>query len=211
MTTARDDILSTLRARARRNQERPAIWQSNRQFDDLAEEFTSVLTVSKGEVFRASNRDAAFEKLGELLADLGVQRAVANHEVPLSDADLPTRFPTIEWHIAGQTEGDLRASCAAADVGISGADAALAETGSIVVSSGPGKSRMVSLLPPVHIALVSTSRLTPDIVTWAAAREGKLPANRVIISGPSKSGDIAQILVLGMHGPKRFIVILLDE
>ncbi len=212
MTTAREDILNALRASARRNQDRPPVWQSNRRFDDLAEEFSRVLTESKGEVLRAADWDAALNTLSELLTQLGVKRAVANHETHLIEADLPARFPAIEWQIAGQSEGDWHAHCAAADVGITAAEAALAETGSIVVRSGAGKSRLVSLLPPVHIALVSTSRLTSDIVAWAAARKkGELPANEVLISGPSKSGDIAQILVLGMHGPKRLIVILFDE
>ena len=98
---------------------------------------------------------------------------------------------------------------------ITGADAALAETGSLVVTSGPGKSRMVSLLPPVHIALVPVSRLTNDIFTYMAAQGNNtpdtMPANRVFITGPSKSGDIEQILALGMHGPKRCIVILYED
>jgi L-lactate dehydrogenase complex protein LldG len=111
----------------------------------------------------------------------------------------------------GQTPGDLKAVCAAADVGISGADAALAETGSVVISSGPGRSRLATLLPPVHVALVSTTLLTSDLFTWTAARQGDLPANVVLVSGPSKTADIEQVLAIGVHGPKRFIVVLYDD
>jgi L-lactate dehydrogenase complex protein LldG len=96
-------------------------------------------------------------------------------------------------------------------VGLTSAEAAFAETGSIVVSSGPTRSRMVSLLPPIHIALVPTSKLTADIFTWAATRQGDLPANTVFISGPSKTADIEMTLVKGVHGPKRFIVILYGD
>lgn len=70
---------------------------------------------------------------------------------------------------------------------------------------------MVSLLPPIHIALVPTSKLTADIFTWAATRQGDLPANTVFISGPSKTADIEMTLVKGVHGPKRFIVILYGD
>jgi L-lactate utilization protein LutC len=79
------------------------------------------------------------------------------------------------------------------------------------VSSGPGRSRLATLLPPVHIALVPTSRMTTDIFTFTAARQGELPANMVFISGPSKTGDIEQTMSIGVHGPKRFIVILYED
>ena len=133
-----------------------------------------------------------------------------NAEPPLDGIDLAARWPNVEWHVTGQSSGDLRAFCAAADAGITGVDAALAETGTIVVSSGPGKSRLVSLLPPVHIALVPTSSLTVDLFTWTAARGGAMPASVTLISGPSKTADIEQVMAIGVHGPKRLIVILYD-
>lgn len=215
MTTAREDILAKLRSRARGNQDRPPVWRSNRPFDDLAAQFADELNAIQGEAFRAGSLDEALDKLGELLDDLGAERIAANDEPPISDLDLAARWPDREWHIAGQSEGDLRAFCAAAEVGLTGADAALAETGSLVVTSGPGRSRMVSLLPPVHVALVPISRLTNDIFTYMAAQgddsPDTMPSNRTIITGPSKSGDIEQVLALGMHGPKRCIVILYDD
>jgi L-lactate dehydrogenase complex protein LldG len=57
------------------------------------------------------------------------------------------------------------------------------------------------------VAVVSAGCLTTDVFTWAAAR-GDLPASLNLIGGPSKTGDIAQTLAVGMHGPKRFIVVL---
>lgn len=211
MTTARDDILNRLRARTRDNQVRPASWPSNRQFDDLAAQFVMALNAVQGEAIHVATLDSALDHLGDLLHRLGAQRVVANDEPPLNTLDLPARLPAVEWHVAGRSEGDWRAVCASADVGLSGADVALTETGSLVVSSGPGKSRLVTLLPPVHIALVPVSRLVPDLFSWTATRPDPVPANQTIISGPSKSGDIAQILVLGMHGPRRFIVILFED
>ncbi len=211
MSTAREEILTALRGKERGEATLPAPWRSRQRFDDLAARFTATLTGLHGEVIRAASADEALDRLGDVLRDLGATRVVANDEPPLSGVDLAARWPGIAWHVVGRTDGDLRAFCASADAGVTGADAALAETGSVVVSSGPGRSRMASLLPPVHIALVAVERLTSDILTWATARSGDLPANVIAISGPSKTADIEQTLAIGMHGPKRVIVILYGE
>jgi L-lactate dehydrogenase complex protein LldG len=208
--SARDEILDRLRQQER-EAKLPARWQSRRHFDDLAIRFADSLTAGSGEVFRASSLPGALAQLGRLLTDLGVKTAVTNDELPLSGLDLPARWPAIDWHMVGQTGGELRAFCAAADIGLSGAEAALAETGTIILASGPGRSRLASLLPPIHLALVPVSCLTTDIFTWAAGRQGSPPANVTLISGPSKTADIEQTLAIGVHGPKRFIVILYDD
>lgn len=208
MTDARADILAALRSKVRKEQAYPPVWQSRRQFDDLAARFAEALASVGGEVIQAESLDAALDRMGELLHSLDAKRVVTNDEPPLSEHDLPARWPEIEWHIVGRTPGDLRAFSASADVGLSGADAALAETGSVVVSSGPGKSRLATLLPPVHVALVSTAQLATDIFTWTAARQKIRPASMTIITGPSKTADIEQVLAVGVHGPRRFVVIL---
>jgi L-lactate dehydrogenase complex protein LldG len=145
-----------------------------------------------------------------LLQTLDAKQIVVNDDPPLRNLDLAVRWPEITWYVVGRTAGDLRAFCESADVGLSGADAALAETGSVIVSSGPGRGRLATLLPPVHVALVPTSRLTPDLFTWTAARGDDTPASLTVISGPSKTADIEQVLAIGVHGPKRFIVILYE-
>lgn len=206
----RELILSTLRQQARPASQ-PHPWQSRRQFDDLAARFDASLVAGHGEVHRAASLDEALDRLGHVLAALGAGRVAANAEPPLDGVDLAARWPDIQWRVAGQEGDDLRAFCAAADAGVTGVDAVLAETGTIVVSSGPGKSRLVPLLPPVHIALAPTSKLTTDLFTWTAGRGGALPASLTLISGPSKTADIEQTMAIGVHGPKRLIVILYDD
>ncbi|NDJ76033.1 MAG: hypothetical protein GYB65_07220 [Chloroflexi bacterium] len=212
--TAREHILGQLRDNARGDAAPPAPWQSRRQFDDMAARFIASLEKVKGAAYRVASLDVALDKLGELLQTLEAERIVVNNEAPFDTLDLPGRWPEAEWHTVGQA-GDLRAACAAADVGLSSADAALAETGTLVLSSGPGRSRLVTLLPPVHIALVPAACLTPDIFTWTATRHAAgladaMPANLILVSGPSKTADIEQTLAVGVHGPKRFIVVLYD-
>jgi L-lactate dehydrogenase complex protein LldG len=100
-------------------------------------------------------------------------------------------------------------------VGLSGVDAALAATGSLVVSSGEGRYRATSLLPPIHIAVVSSDQIVPDLESWWAAQkrtgleQTQRHSNIVVITGPSRTADIAMQLVMGMHGPKELHVILI--
>jgi L-lactate dehydrogenase complex protein LldG len=101
-----------------------------------------------------------------------------------------------------------------ARIGLTGADAALAATGSLVLVAGPGKPRLPSLTPPVHIAIIRQDQIVPDLDTWAAAqraneyRSFRSASSVVVISGPSRTGDIANIPVRGVHGQGTVHIIL---
>ncbi len=209
--TARDEILGRLRARSA-PRPHPEPWRSSRQFEDLARQFDEAMTAARGEVQRVDNLEAGLALVEELLVEIGARKVVVNTEPPLDGVAFSARWPEITWRQVGAagTEGvaGLRAFCKEADAGLSGVDAALAETGSLVVTSGAGKSRMATLLPPVHIALVPEHSLQVDLFTWTAARSGALPANLTLISGPSKTADIEQTMAVGVHGPRRLIAIL---
>ena len=206
---ARAEILNRLRSKARAEILPPA-WSSKRAFTDLAARFTESLTAAKGEVRRAESLDSAWREIDTILHEVQARAVVANDELPLNGVALTQRWPDCEWHIVGQTTGNLRQFCAQADLGLSGVEAGLAETGSLIVSSGAGKSRLATLLPPVHVAMVPVSCLMPDIFTWTAQRSEKMPTNVTLISGPSKSADIEMTLTLGVHGPKRLIAVLYE-
>lgn len=100
---------------------------------------------------------------------------------------------------------------ATADLGITGSLFALAESGSVVLSHGPGRSRLVSLLPPVHIALVEVETIRWTLVHWERDHPEAVEntANLVIVTGPSRTGDIELQLNLGVHGPKHLHVVLI--
>lgn len=95
-------------------------------------------------------------------------------------------------------------------VGITGADAAMASTGTVALGSGPGRSRSASLLPLHHIVLVAVSRIHATIEAWMATirEEGRLDetlrtaSQLSLVTGPSKSADIELTLTLGVHGPR---------
>ncbi len=105
----------------------------------------------------------------------------------------------------------------AADVrlGLTGVDAALAATGSIVVLSGEGQFRATSLLPPVHVAVVAVNQILPDLESWWAKQKKaglehiRQHSNVVVITGPSRTADIAMELVMGMHGPRELHILLI--
>jgi L-lactate dehydrogenase complex protein LldG len=93
-----------------------------------------------------------------------------------------------------------------ADVGVSLARAAVAETGSLLLDARD--ARRVQLLPPVHVVWVPTDRVRDTLATALAAVEEDLSSALGIHSGPSKSADIGQVLVRGVHGPGRLIAVL---
>ena len=99
-----------------------------------------------------------------------------------------------------------------ADAGITTVAAAVAETGSLLVASGPRTPRSTSLIPPVHVALVAASQIVPDLVDALALLDAHdLPAGIALITGPSKTADIEGVLVTGVHGPRSVIVILVAD
>ncbi len=96
-------------------------------------------------------------------------------------------------------------------VGITGAFCAVAETGSLMLLSGTQTYSSAALLPETHIAIVPASRIVAhmeDAFALARAERGELPRAVNFISGPSRTGDIEQTIVLGAHGPYRVHVIL---
>lgn len=158
-------------------------------------------------VHSAETPDAALTVLRELI---GADSAVACWD----PAAIP--LPGLRDMLDGQ--GVVRVEKdASVRVGITGVDAALAATGSVVVKSGLGRGRSVSLLPPVHVAVVAASQIVADLESWwAIQREGGLDAfrqhsNIAIITGPSRTADIAMQLVLGMHGPRELHVVVVEN
>ncbi len=107
---------------------------------------------------------------------------------------------------------DFRGVAGRADVGLSTAAWAIAETGTLVLEGGPGMGRSVTLLPPTYVAVVPVEKIlrtVPEAIEkYAEGGAGSLPANVCFHTGPSRSGDIEMSLFIGMHGPGDVHVIL---
>jgi L-lactate dehydrogenase complex protein LldG len=105
---------------------------------------------------------------------------------------------------------ELRGVCAFADVGITSADYVLGDTGTLVMLASPEEARLVSLLPPAHIAVVPKERILTGLDELFALLPdpSAQTSSMVLITGPSRTADIEQILVRGVHGPGQIMVVV---
>ena len=101
----------------------------------------------------------------------------------------------------------------ACDAGITECELLVAQTGSVCVTSDNSGGRVLSVLPPHHIVVARQSQLVTDLTeayeSLAAKYRANYPSMISFITGPSRTGDIERILVLGAHGPKRLTILLL--
>jgi len=173
--------------------------------DDLVGRFCAMAADAKMKLYRAADDSAVPGTVVNILKSIDARTAIIN------DEPLPNREALLAAvRAAGCTLLDLREkdSPFEADVGITGVRLAIAETGSIVVTSGPQMRRLASLAVPEHIAIVRTGQIVPDLLDWAATLGTSLPANEVLITGPSKTADIEMNLVMGVHGPRNVHIVL---
>jgi L-lactate dehydrogenase complex protein LldG len=179
---------------------------------DTPEEQLALLTENLGklraEVHRVADPAAAATLLAGIARDRGWRKVAWHghpHVEPLAAAI------GCEAHRVDGTAFDKNA-LEACDAGITACDAAVAQTGSILVSSSSCGGRALSILPHVHVVVVSLDQIVAtlgDALDLMRSRyAGRLPSMLSFITGPSRTGDIERILVLGAHGPKELIVIL---
>ena len=113
-------------------------------------------------------------------------------------------FPGLSYDVT-------REGAAQAKVGISQMDWALADTGTLVVDAAPVEQRLVSTLPPIHVAVVGTSRIQPDMPAVLKRIHPGQTNYISMITGPSRTADIERVLTIGVHGPHRLIIVAVDE
>jgi L-lactate dehydrogenase complex protein LldG len=162
--------------------------------------------------FRARS-EALASTVDEVAAMADVPRAIATyiaaHQLCSRAVCVPD-LAGLDWHAAG-IEVAARAAIDHDLVGITGCFRAIAETGTLMLCAGPTAPATVSLLPETHIAVVPAPTIVAGMEeAWAAVRAefGSLPRAVNFISGPSRTGDIEQTIVLGAHGPYRVHIII---
>jgi L-lactate dehydrogenase complex protein LldG len=147
------------------------------------------------------------EALGADLAPALDARGLDVHSMPAAEP-------------AGGAERErLRAVAARADLGLTGVDLAIAETGTLVLVSGAGRPRSTSLLPPCHIAIFDRTALVESlrqvgVFLEAWHGDGRAPAAGAainFITGPSRTADIELTLTRGVHGPKEVHAIFVEQ
>lgn len=156
------------------------------------------------------------DTVAEVASMAEVPAAVAAYLDDLGIAKQAIAWKTLDalaWAQAG-IEVMFRPPVNADMVGITGAFCAVAETGSLLLLSGPDTYASASLLPETHIAILPASRIVAymeDAFVLVRSERGELPRASNFISGPSRTGDIEQTIVLGAHGPYRVHVIVVQD
>jgi L-lactate dehydrogenase complex protein LldG len=187
--------------------------------DDLVERFAAEVNAVGGQAFVVSDIQAARRQLSELLTDVSAKSAICWQHPLLDRIELAAmlsdaRISPLRHELLFQMpEGKRREELLRCDVGITSCNVAIAETGTLIMCSQPGHERVASLLPPTHIAIVEKQQIVPDLIDAIRLlhRDGTdaLPSNVTLITGPSKTGDIELQLTTGVHGPGKWLVIII--
>ena len=175
--------------------------------DEQIELFAKNSTGLKTDFRNIASAEEAAQQLAALAAGENWQR-IATHRAPLAadfagKLNLPTIFTEPSYAVAELEK---------CDAAITGCDALVAQTGSVLVTTQSAGGRALSVLPPHHIVIATRSQLVPDLATALQQARQRYapnwPSFLSFITGPSRTGDIERILVLGAHGPKKLTIFL---
>jgi L-lactate dehydrogenase complex protein LldG len=218
----RTEFLEAIRHRTRRGRYKPtkspdSVWTpgvdrpEREVIEDPPARFVEELEALGGHGKRAESLEEAREYVLNLAQEREAMLLVRWDVEYLHElgADEPLREAGVEVALWRETL-DLKEIAGRANIGLSSAAWAIAETGSLVLEHGPERGRSVTLLPPTYLAVLPADRVlrtVPEAIQKYAG--GTLPANVCFHTGPSRSGDIEMSLVVGMHGPGDVHVILI--
>jgi L-lactate dehydrogenase complex protein LldG len=164
------------------------------------------------EVHRFPYKTAALDFILNYLQSAGVADSPGSYAVW---ADCPflrgMNTQKIAERVAGLSFEVTRERAADSKVGISQLDWAMASTGSLIQDAAPVERRLASTLPAIHIAIVETSRLVPDMPAVFSKIRPEQTNYISFITGPSRTADIERVLTIGVHGPEKLIIVFVDE
>jgi L-lactate dehydrogenase complex protein LldF len=164
----------------------------NEEQVDLINQFQNELEILGGHFIRCAENELA-EKVLELLKDKDIDTVMA-----WEDAHLPTGLPEALREQGITIHNDAQPQV---QVGITGSTAGIAETGTLVITSGNGQPQSTSLLPQTHLAILRKADLYENLAKVLNLRKVREAATVSLISGPSKTADIEMTLTVGVHGP----------
>ena len=208
---SRDNILHRVRTALGRSAGQPAgepplvrLRVETMDVETRIARFSQALQALSGKFHRASSTEDARAYVAALVGD---KDAVASNAPYLRECGITALRGVSSgmWE-----EPELRRRCAETDFGITSADYALADTGTLVLFSSREEARMISLLPPVHVAVLPRERILTglDELLTVVPMPAERSSSMVLITGPSRTADIEQILVRGVHGPGEIHVVV---
>ncbi|OAN55972.1 lactate utilization protein B/C [Paramagnetospirillum marisnigri] len=209
--SARDRILARLKSAPKRPAPPRPDWTPPAFGSERKARFKAMLEASHAEVHEVTDESWP-ERLLSILGNKGARTLLY---APATEAG---RRLSDAWSDGGpallaydRSVEDLKEVLVhQADAALTTARGGIAQTGSLVLWPTPDEPRLMSLLPPIHVALVNEADLTDSLAEtiraqgWATA----MPTNALLVSGPSKTADIEQTLAYGVHGPKELVVLL---
>jgi L-lactate dehydrogenase complex protein LldG len=185
------------------------------QRDVLIARFEEMLTRAGGYFTVAPSLQEVGDALIEIAAiAAGANKAVGWHSPLLEQVGAATRLAEIDMEFITGTPNANKAAfmyqAAEARIGITAADYALADSGTLCLLAGKGQPRTASLLPPVHVAILRPEQIIRDLDDLFALLPAgdHLSSAVTLITGPSRTADIELTLVVGVHGPQQLHVIL---
>ena len=180
--------------------------------DSLFETFKARAETVSAEVHRLATQREAFDFVIALLLEQGVEDSPGRRALWAGGsllAGVGKRYLTSETHGLGFEV--TREAAAEAKVGISQMDWAISDTGTLVQNATAVEQRLVSTLPEIHIALIASHKMVPDLATALSRINPNDAAYLTFITGPSRTADIERVLTIGVHGPERLIIVLVDQ
>jgi len=200
----------------------------SRGLEAHADEYMDLLEKSAGEagwrVARCENASQAANHISSIVRDVEATSVLFSGHSALDDLHLDAALSGTGVQLEAMVlddvsdkksqRDDFRHKAINADIGITGVDYAIAETGTAVLLAQKGVSRVVSLLPPVHIAVVEKGQVLPSLDELFTLRRKEFLNDNLgsymnLISGPSRSADIEYQIVTGVHGPGEVHMVLI--
>jgi len=188
----------------------------------LKTELARVSALRGWQVHQAEGIEGALDYIGNVASSTNSTLAVRSGQDIFQQLPVDAALSNVGLDVQVMGNGletsseGLQEAAATAGLGITGVDYAVAETGSVVLLPRQGLSRLVSLLPPVHIAIVRTEEIVETLDDVFALRRlayhrgnGDMGSYLNFITGPSRTADIEQTLVIGVHGPREVHLVLL--
>lgn len=181
--------------------------------EECIHRFTERMRAVRAQVHRCDN-ESWVSVLSQICDEKGIANLLYAPESPWGDsikqqAETDSAFPELLLYDQDieAWKHDLFYAC---DASLTSTLGGIAETGTLILWATPDEPRLMSLVPPIHIAILEVEKLYTTFAeamreqNWAA----QMPTNALLISGPSKSADIEQTLAYGVHGPKELVVLL---
>jgi L-lactate dehydrogenase complex protein LldG len=214
-TSARDAILSRIRGVLAGDSPQAIppvseVWpRLNPTVDEMVQQFSAAIEAVAGQMIRCPSIEAARIKLAELLDQSQAKSLAAMDRSLCRELTTGLDAGQVAWAVDAWTPQTL----SDVPVGLVEADCLLADTGTAMVACGTAAERWLCYLPPTSIIVASVDRLVEHLpAAWEQigrrAADPQLRGEFVFITGPSRTSDIEKILILGVHGPHRLVVLV---